>query len=63
MLDAREDVSSLELCRGLRQDTLSQLGHAEQLTTITQVRRGGRIEKQSPAVFIFGSIVLCLEAE
>jgi len=51
-------------CVGVvQQDTLSRLKHAEQWTTVTDVRQGDRAEKQSPAVFILGSKVLCLEAE
>lgn len=49
--------------RVVQQDTLSKLRHVEQLAAITQVRQGYRIGKQSPAVFIFGCKVLCLEAE
>lgn len=61
MLNARGGVSSLELCQdGV---TLSRLGHADQLSAVTAVRQGDSREKQSPAAFIFGSRVLCLEAE
>lgn len=58
MMKAREGVISPELCWD------GVTGHLVQArTAITAVRQGDSGEKQSPAVFIFGSRVLCLEAE